>query len=230
MKGIHYSPGTELETFDSVFPHFRRDISGKSVIDFGCGLGYQCIAMAQAGAGRVLGVDLNEVVLRDIPATAAKHGVADRVSTALEVPAHWEADVVTSKNSFEHFVDAKQVLATMRSGLRTDGKIFITFGPPWFAPWGSHMAYFCRLPWVNVFFSEKTILSVRNLFRPDHFHSYRDVGLAEMTLAKFERIIREAGMDVEYLSYDCIHGMNWLAKTPLREFFVNRVNCILVRR
>jgi hypothetical protein len=118
-------------------------------------------------------------------------------------------------------------LASMRSALGPHGKLFISFAPPWYAPWGGHMGFFCRLPWVQVIFSEKTVTAARSQFRSDNATSYRDLHLAKMSIRKFNRIVRRSGLHRSSLRLDCSLGMNWLRFTPLREFFVNRVSCVL---
>ena len=42
----------------------QPDLAGKKVLDLGCGHGSLCIDMAKAGAARVVGVDLNERLIR----------------------------------------------------------------------------------------------------------------------------------------------------------------------
>src|SRR5690606_31046252 len=39
-------------------PGFRDLIAGRCVLDFGCGRGYEVVAMALAGAARVVGLDI----------------------------------------------------------------------------------------------------------------------------------------------------------------------------
>src|SRR4030095_13928660 len=45
--------------------NFFSLIRGKSIIDYGCGEGRQCVEMAQRGAARVVGIDINEQWLGD---------------------------------------------------------------------------------------------------------------------------------------------------------------------
>lgn len=49
----------EWETLQSLLP----DLSGKRVLDLGCGYGWHCIYAAEHGAASVLGVDLSEKML-----------------------------------------------------------------------------------------------------------------------------------------------------------------------
>jgi SAM-dependent methyltransferase len=227
MHGIHFETGKELEQLEQLFPGFREGLSDKIVLDFGCGLGYQSVAFCQAGARQVIGVDINQRALDAACRRASDLGVGDRVGFAEQLPWGLKCDVIVSQNSFEHFIDADAVLASMRSALDPNGRIFITFAPPWYAPWGAHMAFFCRLPWVQILFPEKTVIEVRSRFRSDHGTSYRDLHLAKMSIRKFNRIVKNSGLRCSSLRYDCALGMNWLRFTPLREFFVNRVSCVL---
>ena len=84
------------------------------------------------------------------------------------------------------------------------------------------MAFFCRLPWVQLLFPERTVMEVRSLFRPKG-----KLVCPEMSVAKFERLVQASGFSSEYTRYDCVHQMNWLAATPVRKLLVNRVSCVL---
>jgi hypothetical protein len=89
------------------------------------------------------------------------------------------------------------------------------------------MSYFCRLPWVNVFFSEQTVMQVRSEFRQDGARFYREIesGLNQMTVSRFERLLRDSGLRIHYQRYTCIKRWNWLARLPwLREFFINQIS------
>jgi SAM-dependent methyltransferase len=154
-------------------------------------------------------------------------GMSDRIVLAMEPPEDIKCDVIVSQNSFEHFVDAEHILAVMQSVLSPKGKIFITFAPPWYAPWGGRMAFFCRLPWVQILFPEKTVIEVRSLFRPTNAACYQDLHLAKMSFRKLNRIVKQSGVRCSSMRYDCVRGMNWLRFTPLRELFVNRISCVL---
>ena len=227
MQGVHYEQGKELEKLEQVFPSFREELAGKTVLDFGCGLGYQSVGLCQAGAGQVIGLDINRQALDAAAHRASSMGLNNRITFVDRLPDGLRCDVIVTRNSFEHFIDADAVLASMRSALDPNGKIFITFAPPWYAPWGGHMAFFCRLPWVQILFPEQTVIEVRSRFRSDNATSYRDLGLAKMSIKKFSRIVKRSGLRCSSLRYDCAFGLNWLRRTPLREFFVNRVSCVL---
>lgn len=227
MHGVHFEQGKELEELEQVFPGFSKWLAGKTVLDFGCGLGYQSIAFCRVGARRVIGLDINQQALNAGAQRASSIGLNDRITFVDRLPEGLKCDAIVSQNSFEHFIDAETVLASMRSALDPNGKIFITFAPPWYAPWGGHMGFFCRLPWVQILFSEQTVIAARSRFRSDNATGYRDLHLAKMSIQKFSRIVKRSGLHCSSLRLDCSLGMNWLRFTPLREFFVNRVSCVL---
>ena len=139
-------------------------------------------------------------------------------------------DIVVSHDSFEHFSQPAAVLGVMERMIGDVGKIIITFGPPWFAPYGSHMHFFCNIPWANILFSEKTIMKVRSRYVNDGATRFEEVesGLNKMTLKKFEKIIAESSLSVEYKKYTSVRGINFFSEIPLiRELLVNHVTVVL---
>ncbi len=225
-------PERGLSTLRRVFPRFVESIAGKAILDFGCGAGCQAVAMGMNGAGSVLGVDTNLRALEKASALASMKGVAGTVSfaEALEDPMKGGFDIVLSHNSMEHFGDPARILDVMKSALKPDGRLYITFGPPWYAPYGSHMHFFTKVPWVNLLFSERTVMAVRARYRDDGATRYEEVesGLNRMTVAKFERLVRESRMKVVFRDYECVKGLDFLGNVPLvRELAVNNISCVL---
>lgn len=58
-------------------------VKGCSVIDIGCGPGHYGVALARAGAARVIGLDFASGMLKIARESAALHGVADRCTFVL---------------------------------------------------------------------------------------------------------------------------------------------------
>jgi SAM-dependent methyltransferase len=219
----------------SVFPNFMSSIVCKKILDFGCDEGLQSVALAKNGAKYVLGIDTNQKALKKAKDLARELGFIEEVefTDKLEDRFKGKFDIVISQNSMEHFREPVKILDEMKSALNRDGTILITFGPPWFAPYGSHMHFFTKIPWVNIMFSENTIMNVRAYFRNDGATKYEEVesGLNKMTVAKFEKIIFDSGKKIQYRKYDCVKGINFLGKLPLiRELFINRISCVLTKR
>jgi SAM-dependent methyltransferase len=226
---------TALSVLEAAYPPFVSEIADKAVLDFGCGFGWQVLAMAHCGAKRAAGVDSNAAMLanaRELARRAGNGGSTIEFHLTLEPDLYGEFDLVISQNSMEHFLDPAAIVNLMKRALKPSGKILITFGPPWLAPYGSHMRFFTKVPWVNLWFSEKTVMNVRRRFRDDGATRYEDVrkGLNKMTIRKFERIVEGCGLRPIYWKLDCVRGIDWLRRVPvIREFFVNHVTCMLAQ-
>ncbi len=139
-------------------------------------------------------------------------------------------DLVISQNSMEHFSDPIFITKLLKSLIHKDGKVLITFGPPWYAPHGSHMGFFSKVPWVNVLFSEKTVMNVRSLYRNDGATRYEEVssGLNKMSIAKFKKIIDTCGMQIDFYKATGVKNLNFLTRIPIiKELFTNHVTVIL---
>lgn len=224
--------GKELNLLCNEFPGFENWIKDKRVVDFGCGIGFQTAALANTGAGLVLGLDVNE----DYINYATKYAQAcaenrDKAvfSTDSKGKEH-NFDAVISQNAMEHYRDPSEALEEMKSLIHKDGQLMITFGPPWYAPYGSHMHFFCKLPWVNILFPEKAVMQVRGKYRSDGAKRYEDVesGLNKMSLSKFEKLCNNHNLEVVYRRYRCVKGLDFLSRVPIiRELFVNRVTVVL---
>jgi tellurite resistance protein TerC len=211
--------GNTLAVLEREFPDLRHRVAGRTVLDFGCGDGHQAAALAALGA-RVTGLDTSTKALE--AARAAHPGLRFVESTDETF------DVVVSQNAMEHFPQPEETLQRMLDRVGPGGSLLLTFGPPWFAPYGAHMRFFCRVPWIQLLFSERAIMAVRARYRRDGATRFEDVeqGLNRMSVARFERMID--GMRVTQRHYRCVRGLQFLARIPLlRELFVNQVTVVV---
>lgn len=238
---MDYGVGQSAQTVDNALDLLEKEyadfgslVSGKYVADFGCGSGHQSVALVKKYGCRVIGIESNGRTLKMARDLAQSHDVGEEKLSFCENASAMikgTLDVVISQNSFEHFPDPSSILGEMRSLIADNGRILITFGPPWLAPYGSHMHFFCKVPWVNVLFSEDAVMKVRSRFRSDGATRYEDVesGLNKMTISKFERTVRNNnGLTIEWKRYRGVKRADLLTTVPLlREFFVNHVSVVL---
>lgn len=224
-----------LDILKSEFPNFLRDIHGKRILDFGCGVGFQSVALIKSGAKFVLGVDIDRQDLEKAGNLRDLLGYQSQIKFVSQIGPEYKKffDIIISQNSMEHFLNPEEVINLWKNALNDNGSILITFGPPWYAPYGAHMQFFTNVPWVNVLFPESTVMSVRKHFRDDGAKRYEDVegGLSRMSVAKFERIVANCGMRIEFKKYNCVKGINALGHLPgVRELFINQITCVLKKK
>jgi SAM-dependent methyltransferase len=213
-----------LKNLQYEYPDLKALVQRKRVLDFGCGYGDQSAALVNVYGCQATGYDTNAKTLHD--ARLKNGGVAEFVDR-LEQGGY---DVVISQDAMEHFPDPAEALQEMKGALAPGGMILITFGPPWYAPYGSHMHFFCRIPWLNLLVPESVVMAVRSLYRNDGARRYEEVesGLNRMTVAKFERLLEDFGLEVVRRRYRAVKGWKVLTRIPiLRELFTSHVTVLL---
>jgi len=238
----YYDEGATMETALDLLrrevPDFDALVAGRTCLDFGCGYGYQAIALVtQAGAARAVGVDIIEGYVARARERAAEHGVSTQVEffcPRLPAELMGSFDIVISQNSFEHYAEPEAILEQMLACAKPGGIVVVTFGPLWYAPYGGHGRFMTWLPWYHLIFKEETIMRVRADYRSDGATRFEEVegGLNRMSVRKFESILREVcrrhSCQVDYLRYRTIKGLPIVAGLPLlRELFISRATCII---
>ncbi len=224
-SGAAYEGKSKLDIL--LGPQLLAKIRGKVVVDFGCGEGAEAVELAQRGARRVIGVDIREDVLESGRAKARAAGVEDQCLFATSTTDL--ADVVVSIDAFEHFADPAAVLSAMDGLLRPEGEVLISFGPTWYHPLGGHL--FSLFPWAHLLFREKALIRWRSDFKTDGATRFDEVegGLNQMTIRRFEEVVRRSGFRFASLELVPIRKLRVLHNRLTREFMTAVVRCRLVK-
>ncbi len=203
-----------------------KQVSSKSVIDFGCGIGKEAIEIAKRGAERVIGIDIREDLLKLARASAAQTGVANRCTFSKTITE--KADVIISLDAFEHFQDPDEVLRVMGRSLLPGGHVFISFGPPWLHPLGGHL--FSVFPWAHLIFTEKALIRWRSEFKTDGAKRFCEVegGLNQMTIRRFEKLVQAS--EFRFVAFEAvpIRKTRYFHNFLTREILTAIVRCELV--
>lgn len=225
-------PHKESKTKSNLKTHFGDDfiekISGKTVLDFGCGFGVQSVEVAKLGAGKVIGIDILENRLNGAIELAEAQGVG----SICQFTKHTDqkADIILSKDSFEHFDDPSKILMLMDELLKPQGRVLASFGPTWYHPYGGHS--FSVFPWAHLIFTEKSLIEWRSQFKNDGATRFREIdgGLNQLTIYGFESIVERSPFRILKYSAIPISGISVLASKPLREFGASIVRYELVKK
>ncbi len=232
-----------LKKFD-----IKEMFEGKTVIDIGCGAGGKSVYYASCGAEKVYGLEILEKYRDEAESLAKSVGMEEKFqfvagdSAALPFDDN-TADTIIVNDAMEHVANPEKTLSEMLRVLKKGGKIYINF-PPYHHPFGAHLSDAVYIPWVHLFFSEKTLISaykdlVGNL--PDgaerirfrisenengkEYFSY----INKMTIHRYKKILKKMKITPNYYSEVPLRGFFApLTHVPfIKEMFVKMVVCVI---
>ena len=242
-----YTKGAETIKF--YLERYTEDdmFQGKTVVDIGCGAGGKSLYYASRGAKEVIGVEILEKYRAEATALAEELGLADKFrfvcADAAALPFDsGTVDTVIMNDAMEHVAEPEAVLREVLRVLAPGGRLYVNF-PPIDHPFGAHLSDLIYIPWVHLFFSEKTLVEAykklcetvpdgdeRIAFRisekndGSEYFSY----INHMSIKRFNGILKRLGITPVYLRYIPLRGfLKPLAALPgFREKFVRMVVCV----
>ncbi len=130
-KNSEFKPLHEINPLRLNFIDERAKLSGKTVLDIGCGGGILAESMSQRGAA-VTGIDMAETSL----AIAKIHGIESGIHvdyqqiTAEELASnpqnHQQFDIITCLEMLEHVPDPKQIIQACSKLVKPSGHVFFS--------------------------------------------------------------------------------------------------------
>jgi 2-polyprenyl-3-methyl-5-hydroxy-6-metoxy-1,4-benzoquinol methylase len=117
-----------FERYDITFEQ-AGDVTGKTILDVGCGSGVYTVDFARRGARRVVGVDLSSNMLKLAAQEAEQHQVADRCAFIqadfLDLDLEDPFDISIAMGVFDYVPDQVAFLRKMVE--LTTGKVIVAF-------------------------------------------------------------------------------------------------------
>lgn len=180
------------------------------ILDVGTGSGYLAFALAGAGVGSVVGVDLDpegyvlpaqRVVMRRLLCAGREAAVRLEEGDVHALPfADASFDAVISVSALEHFADLRQALAEVYRVMRPGG-VSRHGVDPWFGKAGGHAVCTLDFPWGHVRSTEDEFAHYVRTFRPHESAlalSYRSTGFQRppLTLCESRRALLDAGYQI----------------------------------
>lgn len=241
-----------IETIKFYLKHTNIDemFKDKVVLDIGCGAGGKTIYYASKGVKRIVGVEILGKYKEEAENLAKKYCMEDKFefvcADASKTPFEDETfDTIIMNDAMEHVDEPENVLDECYRILKKNGKLYLNF-PPYNHPYGAHLSDAIAVPWVHVFFSEKTLIEtykelVKDL--PDgkdriEFRISRKTDGTEyfsyinkMTIKRANKILKNSRFEIEYYSEEPLRSIfKYPAKLPvLKEFLVKMVVCVLIK-
>ncbi len=240
-----------VETIKFYLEHTESDtmFKNKDVLDIGCGAGGKSLYYLSLGANSVTGIDVVAkykdeayALQSELGLTGFKFYVED--ASKMSFPDN-SFDTVIMNDAMEHVAKPAEVLNEVYRVLKPGGKLYVNF-PPYNHPFGAHLSDVIGIPWVHLFFSDKTLIRgykelVKDLpdgndrisFRINthengtEYFSY----INKMTIKRFKNLISNTDFKNEYYAEIPLRGfLKPLAKLSFtKDCFVKMVVAILTK-
>ena len=245
-----YEKGAQTIENYTQFASPEEMFKDKTVLDIGCGAGGKSLYYASLGASHVYGVDILPSYKEESEALAKELGFSDKFSflacDAQNMP--YESgffDTVIMNDAMEHVACPEAVLTEILRVLKPGGRLYINF-PPYNHPFGAHLSDAIFIPWVHMFFGEKTLInSYKKLVSPlpdgekrikfristkdgKEYFSY----INKMTLKRFKSILKKLGIEPVYYKEIPLRAfLTIAAKLPAaKEMFVKMAVCVIEKK
>jgi len=237
--------------FETYFPQYK-DLSGKRVLDFGCGAGQLSFFAKERGAESVVGTDLSAKSIQLAEARETKERSGCRFLLAqdtkrISLPDD-SVDVILCFDVMEHVMDYREIIAEWARVLAPGGVVLIWWSV-WWHPYGHHCHTMIPLPWVHTIMSDASMLRVcariydTPEFKPRLWH-FDDNGqrkpnpyagvehfgyLNKLTIGQFDNLIASVGLHARRKDVYPFTGkqLTWLKKllvrSPWPDFFCSCV-------
>ena len=185
----------------------RPDVTGKRVLDLGCGHGAMSVELARAGA-EVLGIDLDRDRIAFAQAhVASRHpALQDRLRFEAmdlsDLPAAETFDLALSKDTFEHVEDMPAMAKAIFRVLKPGGQLWAGFSPLYWSPFGDHARTGFRIPWAHAILPRRFVLWRASRSQGHHVGSLDDIGLNGMTPEEFRHAMATAGFVPRSIAYN----------------------------
>jgi len=211
--------------------HYERyfaqvDLTGRDVLDFGCGDGGLSLHVAAKGVRSITGIDLKAELIDAARARAATlrpaaqpRFVAASDQRSIDLP-DANLDVILCFDVLEHILEYEAIVREWVRVLRPGGRVLILW-VPWLHPYGPHINSLVPIPWAHVLFSQRVLLDtcarVYDLpeFEPKLWdldehgrkkpNKWRELdrlpAVNRLTIRRFERLCREVGLAIERAQY-----------------------------
>lgn len=198
------------------------------VLEVGCGHGGITCFLAVTGARSVTGIDLDTERLECAERFASL--VSKRFGQEYKLPVHFKKlsatkmdfpdssfDLVLADNVFEHFTEPETVMKEICRVLRPKGKLVVPSFSSIYSKHGLHLKHGLKIPWGNIFFSEKTIVAAMHRLAKDQpllkelypglekkpervrdLRLHRD--LNDITYKEFKNIAKRSGLSLNWFS------------------------------
>ncbi len=157
-EGLAYAERNFLETnshlmLDKAFIEKHYDLTGKKVLDFGCGMGGMTLWMDEHYDCEIKGLDIDHNHIEICNILKAKHNkehVEFILQDIVKQPLDEKFDYIFLNDVAEHIHPdyLQPIFSQLKNQLKPGGIIFVSY-PPWEGPYASHLNSIFKIPWAQ---------------------------------------------------------------------------------
>ena len=216
------------------FPE-QIDFKDKKVLNIGSGHGALSFYVADRGAQKVIGCDIDADSV-DFANTLKKDRFPQHENTVIfehksvgEL-SNGKFDIALSQAVFEHVQDIPSCLSAISERMNIGGKFYLGLGPLYRSPFGDHKfihAPFQKIfPWAHLCFSDEWLIKHYNQKFPNKsIGKITDLGLNKYHFYQYIKSFNECDLTIKYLAINAsknpfVHIFNFCRRIPgLLEYF-----------
>jgi len=239
-----FEKGIDTIKFYLPYTTIEEMFKDKVVLDVGCGAAGKSLYYAKQGAKIVYGIDPVKGYKEEAETLAKEKNLGDKfkfiVGDAGDLPFKDNFfDTIILNDAMEHVNNPKKVLEECYRTLKEGGRIYINF-PPYNHPFGAHLSDAIGIPWVHLFFSDRTLIETyKDLVKglPDgekriDFRISKDAKgqeyfsyINKMTVKRFNKLVSSSNFQRKYYKEVPLRKvLSAVAKLPaLKECFIKMV-------
>lgn len=210
-------------------------ITGKDVLDFGCGDGQLSFFLASKGPMKISGVDINESAIKRAKKTLESFDVPEGCEINFQIGSvsglpfpDLSFDTIVAFDCMEHVMSPGSILKDWQRVLCPGGRCLIEWYP-YKGPWGPHMEALIPIPWSHIIFGENAMFRAAERiydlpnFVPRHWdideHGNKKLNkwkawstfeqqgyINKLDIPTFKKLCVQAGFDIERLECHSFSG------------------------
>lgn len=186
-------------------------LEGASVLDVGSGYGALCFHLAENGAVRVVGMEIDPSLveftqsLRTGPYAHLASRVGFHLVADIDDLEEYDFDLIVCQDVLIYIQDLERFAAALAERMKPGGRLAIGMSPLWYSPWGGLIKHTTWLPWAHLIFPEE--------FFAERGHTF--FGDSHMTLRRFLRAMRNSGLEEQHIAYNVVSRSGLLATVAL---------------
>lgn len=193
----------------------KFDLTGKRILDFGCGMGGMSLWYATNWDCTVYALDIDRHHITISNHIKEKHRINNVTfdkRNILDDPLREDErfDYIFLNDVAEHiaYPILQEIFIQLEKGLAPGGKIFVTY-PPWKSPYASHVTHAVKIPWCQYLpegmlmgLIEKNNMPIVGEEESDLVQAYK--GLNHLTHKKLMEVVEKAQLKPIFRKSHCI--------------------------